>query len=132
MMMKWKIKNVWHRIEARLIKIKYFFQRGRKGYCDYDLYAFDDWLTEMMPRALREFKDKTHGWPDSEFKTFGEWQDCIERMAVVCERGNPSYWIDKLPDEYSHKELVECYQNSYNNWSMFCDMLKKYGPHLWD
>ena len=46
-----------------LSEIKWFLQRGWRGYADCDLWSMDDWLAEMLPRALRQLKENKHGTP---------------------------------------------------------------------
>jgi len=66
--------------------IKYFIQRGRRGYSDEDIWSFDMYLADMMPGALRQLK-KGVGCP-SEFydaeainNEFHKWHDVLEAMA---------------------------------------------------
>lgn len=57
-----QLKYRWPRKTVKLPKqigrnIKWSCQRIRKGYCDYDLYAIDEWFLKIMPEMLREFKE---------------------------------------------------------------------------
>jgi len=38
-------------------KIKYFIQRGRKGYSTFDLYSLSYYLADLISNALKEFKE---------------------------------------------------------------------------
>jgi hypothetical protein len=36
--------------------IKYFIQRGKRGYSDEDVWDFDNYLCSIIPPAIRELK----------------------------------------------------------------------------
>ena len=44
-------------------KLKKFYQRGKKGYCDEDLWDLYDWFTKLFPKMLDEFLINTNGFP---------------------------------------------------------------------
>jgi len=43
--------------------IKYFYQRGRRGYSDRDLWDLSCYLSDMLSRALSDLKKNKHGYP---------------------------------------------------------------------
>jgi len=49
-----------------------FWQRGRRGWCDEDSFAIDEWLSRLMPGMLDEIRRREIGWP-GEPMTFEEW-----------------------------------------------------------
>lgn len=98
----WFEENILWRIE-RIIdipkdfyrEIKYFIQRGRKGYCDRDLWGIDEWLSDILPKAIREFKKHNYGYPGyGEAKTPKQWNKILSEIANGFEAWNK---IDKLP-----------------------------------
>lgn len=46
-----------------LRKIKWAYQRATRGYADRDLWSFDWYLCEMIPKALKDLQDQNHGIP---------------------------------------------------------------------
>lgn len=40
-----------------------FYQRGKKGYCDEDLWDLYDWFTGIFPKMLEEFINNSQGYP---------------------------------------------------------------------
>ena len=44
-------------------EIKYFYQRGRRGYSDRDLWDLSCYLSDMLSRALSDLKKNKHGYP---------------------------------------------------------------------
>ncbi len=60
----------WHKIfhpTEIYYEIKYFIQRGRRGWADCDTWSLDDYLDGFMPDALRYLKEHKHGVPMSMF-----------------------------------------------------------------
>lgn len=44
-------------------KLKYGFQRARRGYCDKDLWEIDTWFLTLLPRMLRQLAQDANGYP---------------------------------------------------------------------
>ena len=66
-------------------KIKWFIQRGRRGWSDYDLLDLNCYVAEMMVSALAEMKKKTIGFPGDLSKMgteagFQEWLKILGKM----------------------------------------------------
>ena len=57
-------------------KIRFKYQKVKKGYCDYDLYDMDYWFIKTFPKMLGEFAKNTIGYPMSD----GELQKEVEKM----------------------------------------------------
>lgn len=128
-MKSWKYYK--NQIREFFLHIKWGVQRARRGYSDEDLYSIKDYVWKTWPLMLRAFAKNTHTHPYN--MTHGEWIDILERMAVLCERSNPDYWIDKLPEDCDdNQEFMECFKKADKHLGMFCNMLEAYFPQLWD
>lgn len=44
-------------------KLKWFYQRGKRGYADRDVWSLDNYLNSWMPQAIRDLRDQDHGHP---------------------------------------------------------------------
>jgi hypothetical protein len=44
-------------------EVKWFIQRGRRGYADSDLWSLDWYLSSWMPEALRKLAKEVNGCP---------------------------------------------------------------------
>ncbi|SEQ39644.1 hypothetical protein SAMN02910369_01686 [Lachnospiraceae bacterium NE2001] len=44
-------------------EVKCFFQRGKKGYCDKDIWELNTWMTTTFAQMLREFREKAYDYP---------------------------------------------------------------------
>jgi len=68
-------------------KIKYFIQRGRRGYSDEDVWSFDHYLCEIIPPALRQIKEKGAGCPSEYYDEKNKnneckpWHEILEEIA---------------------------------------------------
>ena len=59
-------------------QIKYFIQRGKRGYSDFDLIDFDAYLLELILNMIKDFKNKKDGFPsDLDEKS---WDDILKEM----------------------------------------------------
>jgi hypothetical protein len=58
--------------------IKWFVQRGCRGYSDRDAWSIDWYLCEWMPQALADLKRNTHGRPIGMSRK--EWDAKLDRM----------------------------------------------------
>lgn len=66
---KW---NNWATPRGAYREIKWFIQRGRRGWADCDTWSLDNYLDRMMPGALHYLKEHKHGVPCGMF----EPEDC--------------------------------------------------------
>lgn len=57
-----------------------FWQRGRRGYADTDLWSFDSYLAGVLVKALAQLRDTTHGYP-SGLDTPEEWAAILTQMV---------------------------------------------------
>ena len=91
-------------------KIKYKFQRAKKGYCDKDLYSIDGWFTTTFPKMLNEFAECTCGCPCNE-------DEILKDVADM-----PNIWI--IFQEPIINKILKKYDMKFNlNESMCCWLL---------
>lgn len=74
-------------------KVKWFYQRGKRGYADNSIWSLDWYLCSFMGDALRELADQVHGVPiidtgrkfedpnDCDCLTMEEWKFTIRYLA---------------------------------------------------
>lgn len=55
--------NIFRKIKYLKSDIKYWFQRGKQGYCNEDLYSIDAWFIRIFPKMLDNFFERTIGVP---------------------------------------------------------------------
>lgn len=86
--------RLWRDYNPRQIyrEVKWFLQRGKRGWADCDTWSLDWYLSGWLPDALRHLAKHTHGYP-SEFyveggnsdEGFAKWQAILEKMAAGFE-----------------------------------------------
>lgn len=54
---RYMLTHPWKIVELSYYEVKYFIQRGRRGYSDRDNWSIDYYLSGWMPKALRNMKD---------------------------------------------------------------------------
>jgi hypothetical protein len=83
------VKHSWDFPGDTYRSIKWFIQRGRRGWADCDGWSLDYYLDGWLPAALKQLKENKHGTPMSVFPT--------EPAALfVDEIGNPTEAASKI------------------------------------
>jgi hypothetical protein len=88
--------------------IKFFIQRGWRGYSDYDIGDVDGYLLDIMPPMLKQLKKVGHGHPAN--LTEHQWNMILDRMVKGLEAGNrilednylddiQPHWYEELPGD---------------------------------
>jgi hypothetical protein len=102
-------------------RMKYFIQRGKRGYSNRDLWGFDNYLSTMLPTALRQLADVAHGYPSEDGMTFEKWQEMIRKMADGFEA--MSFDVGISQEEYEERKkkfregmelFIEYYENLWD------------------
>jgi hypothetical protein len=94
-----------------------FYQRGRRGYGDSDLWSFDSYLTTMIPAALKTFKEKNIGYPCS--LTPEEWDEILDKIILGFENHTT-----KIQDwSYDPEKDPE--------WKETWKLFRKWFNHIW-
>lgn len=85
----------WKYVAHIAFGLKYFYQRGRYGYSEQDVWGLDWYLAHWLPKALRELKDQSHGYPVGQ--TPNRWGKKLEIMAQGFEAAQQvqDYTLDK-------------------------------------
>ena len=64
---------------------EYKKQRIERGFDDTELWNLDTTILRFVLPRLKRFKECTIGFPP-DFKTFEEWQECLEKMIINIEK----------------------------------------------
>lgn len=105
--------------------IKWFIQRGKRGYSDSDLWSLDWYLCTWMPEALREMKRMAHGHPGS-LKSVREWKQILEKIALGFEGQRH---LQEMDYDIDNKVKTTKYQKDYEEGM---ELFTKWFRHLWD
>lgn len=89
---------------------KFRRQRLERGFCDGDLWNFDEYIIRLIADGLREYVKQTNGYPDQSFKTFEDWCAYLTSIAddldwIRVDSTDNEYWDDKfLKGNYPEEE----------------------------
>lgn len=91
-------------------RIKWFYQRGKRGYSDSDTWGFDEYLLRVIPAAIRQIAVTSHGHPG----TF-----CIEEccgfdkiVECTCDERFTSM-LNEIADGLSEGLKINSYNHDY-------------------
>lgn len=121
----------------RALKSK--IQRFIRGYADEDVWQMDYWFINIIPKMLRQLRDKGRGYP-SKFKSKEEWDNELNKMIYYLEQSNPldnkeenEYSSDENfePKKFIQKEL-EIQKQKDKTKNKFFNLFSEYFWELWD
>lgn len=119
----WKAKRVWEAPFNFRREIKWFIQRGRRGYADCDWWDFDTYLSDMIPKALKAFVKEGIGYPGYKpMDTPQKWKKALKKMARGFEAHNE---IGYFPRGAKLKKLQKEYKEGM-------ELFVEHFGHLWD
>lgn len=102
-------------------EIKYFIQRGRRGWADKDVWDVDYYLSKIIPPMITYLREVTHGHPaDLSEKEWDEILEKIEQGFIASQRMQSS--------EYS----IEEYEADEKIFNEGMELLAKWYFGLWD
>jgi hypothetical protein len=73
--------RLWSNLRDKRTRFFGFFERGRKGYAQYDLWCFDNYLCMVIGNGVKELAEKSIGWHNGDFNTPEEYTVMLNKMA---------------------------------------------------
>ena len=67
-------------------EIKYFCQRGIRGYSDRDVLGIDEWFLNIIVPMLEQLKETKLGYPSD--LTSEQWNDILDRIIFCFKEAN--------------------------------------------
>jgi hypothetical protein len=78
--------RMWYNISDIPSEIKYFIQRGMRGYSDRDTWSIDYYLSSWMPGALKQMIKYGNSYPGhGEANTPKKWKEIVKKIIVGFE-----------------------------------------------
>ena len=110
----WKLYISRNPFKKFFKRIKFSIQRIKYGFCDWDTWSLDTYLSTMIPDALRKFAKDTICYPydlaiddfEDEDAVMNKWRAEINKIADLIEDGGKPY--DFSLDEYEVLSEKEC------------------------
>ena len=113
--------------EGGEVNIRRFIERGRKGYATSDLWSFDNWLSDLIARGLKEFKKDCNTYPH-DIDDWEEWMRILDEMIecfVEQGRGIDNVSADFL-EGWNRRQA-----NKKQKLSRGLELLERYYFDLW-
>ena len=130
-----------YRVKELFSSLKWKIQRFKRGYADVDVWDFESWFLDIIPKMLTQLKKQLHGCPIN--MEFEDWENYLQEMINHLEVASTIEDIDDYyPDDY--KYLSESEKNSLREKSIehvkYCEeelhrglkMLEERFFDLWD
>jgi len=114
--------NFWYFFKDLPNNIKWFFQRGWRGYADCDVWNFDCYFLSIAIPALKMFKSEMSGHPH--VLTYEEWKNIIQEIIDGFEAGEKAR-DEIIADENDLKKLNKKFKKATN-------LFAKWFWHFWD
>ena len=89
------------------------------------------YLSKLFTNTLTQFADETHGWPDSVYETFEDWQKTLKEVAQLPKYFNEDMILDWDKD-LTKVDWDDAAQQATIARSVFFDWMKDNFGHLWD
>lgn len=73
--------------------LRWSWQRITRGYAHADVFNLGFYLSELLPKMLRDLADTAVGYPDG-FETYEEWIEYLRKMADHLENGQENQKVE--------------------------------------
>jgi len=124
---RYYLRHPWEYLADLWQDIRAFFQRGSRGYADCDVWNFDDYLSEVIPSALRYLREVQHGYPGVDgAATEEEWDIVLGKIIRGFEARNEIYDIDT---DWDNEILMARLWKEYEEGLA---LFAKWFGYLWD
>ena len=109
---KWNLRHPFKTLKALQRGLRAAWQRATRGFSDYDLYDWDNWMLELLPSSLEEFARVNQAYPDyEEMDAFDKWQNYLKGLAA-------DFRICQDPEAEDRNEYYEEYTAQFNDKSI--------------
>jgi hypothetical protein len=98
---KWPTKRFIDKVTNFPYQVKWFIQRGKRGWADCDVWSVDYYLTPIIIGMLKKLKETTHGYPYG--LTEKKWDKTLDKMVAGFEAAqrvlDDDYYKDIIGDD---------------------------------
>ena len=84
-----------YRVKELFSSLKWKIQRFKRGYADVDVWNFESWFLDTIPKMLTQLKKQLHGCPIN--MEFEDWENYLQEMINHFEVAST---IDDVDDYY--------------------------------
>ncbi len=128
--LEWLEENIWWPIERVLEKpgeilreIKWFIQRGKRGWADSDAWSLNCYLSDWIPDALRCIKKHQGGCPSSLANiksTDKQWKKAQKKWDIILNQIIKGFEASKKQDDIvTHKKWEKLEKKRLKGMKLF-------------
>ena len=142
----WPTRRFIKDIPWKLKQVKFFIQRGKRGWADCDWWEMHYYLTKITLSMLKELKKNSHGFPGhGKASTSEEWDMRLDEMIEAFEAAKrvseDEYYKEVSGDSLeavrkaTSKEIRECGKLNLADQKLFKKKIKVFVEwffNLWD
>jgi hypothetical protein len=124
-----------HKIGDGLREIKWFWQRGTRGYADCDTWNIDWTLAILIPKMLRHLAKNNNGCPSEMFDKTNKDNQChlwSKKLEEIACGFDDFVKAEELGIETTYEDFKIEYDRLMANFHKQMDEFKKYYGHFWD
>jgi len=99
----------WDYPQDTIRNIKWFIQRGKRGFADCDIWQFDYYLSHLIENGIGRLSDVVHGIPNS-LKDLDDWKNIlgkIRRSFHIAKLIANGEWIYVSFDDWTEEKYKE-------------------------
>ena len=100
----WKIERIWEWPREQFSELKWFFQRGKRGWSDSDLWSLDGYLSSWLPAALKQLKEYKHSYPCN--LTEKKWDKILDQMIEAFKIDDKIGLMEYKEKEYKKLDKI--------------------------
>ena len=117
-------------------EVKWFIQRGKRGYADCDCWGIDSYLVDIIPKMIKQLKkyqagvptcmyanttiDNQYNWTDEESEVARERWDRVLNEIIVAfsfmKKELEAQKLEKIEIIIRNKGVKQLYKYFYNLW----------------
>jgi hypothetical protein len=125
-------------LKDRPREIRWFLQRGKRGFADCDIWDFDDYLIDVISAGLKQLKKVQQTCPTEIFDKYEhlsieerdkatqkEWNEILDRIIEGFDAAKVLLDMYCELDEKERKDIEQIRQRGF-------DLFKEYFFNLWD
>jgi hypothetical protein len=124
------MRKFFNAIKWKIQEVKWFVQRGRRGYADCDLWSFDHYLAGMISVGLKDFRNRMHSHPGQ--LTVEAWDKILDEIAEGFDAANKIISDDLPWDPQDHTVFEKAHEAAMCKFFNGMELMKSYFFHLWD
>ena len=124
----WNFPKNWY------YEIKFFIQRGRRGWSDRDVWSLDNYFADVISQGVDHLRKNCHGYPSN--LSDKEWNSILEtisegfKLSVTID--DDLFIEDCKNDSLTNDQIREKYKERVEKISKAFDLFKEYFRSLWD